>query len=77
VGCIWIEDTILKEGVCVPSSSTSFPFENLKNLSCENLLKKECNKFINMNKSYTESENVINNGPCIFNGANDMDLGYN
>jgi hypothetical protein len=77
VGCLWIEDTILKEGVCISSSLTSFPFENWKNLSCENLLKEECNKFISMNKSYGKSENIINNGPCLFNGAEDMNEGYN
>jgi hypothetical protein len=67
VGCVWIKDSVMNDGICIPSSSFPSPSTEIRNnLTCEMLLKHQCELYVDVNNT-----NIINNGPCFFNGYSD------
>jgi hypothetical protein len=90
VGCIWIKDVNIYNGICISqslflslsSSSWSLSWsgsgESL-NLTCEILSKEQCNIYTNTDNTHSENVSIINNAPCILNRVsnynnNDIDI---
>jgi hypothetical protein len=76
-GCVCIKDNVINDGICIPSSSSSsISTEIRNNLTCEMLLKHQCELYVDVNNTNNsdttlESNIIVNNGPCFFNGYSD------
>jgi hypothetical protein len=58
-----VNNNSMNSGLCISSLS------NMRsNFTCEVLRKNTCDKYLNMKQLNINSETLINNGPCFFNG---------
>jgi hypothetical protein len=77
IGCLWIKDDNINDGICVTSlsssSSSSSSSEIITNLRCEMLLKHHCDKYVNVNNNNSDVKSgvIIEDAPCFFNGVDD------
>jgi hypothetical protein len=67
-------DANVNNGICIsspsPPRSSSSPLLT-RNLTCRMLLKNQCNRYVDFDKSHIEGELIVIDAPCFFNGYDD------